>query len=77
MQKFALDHPGAGFDREDDLADEIGAEPNMDAYESLYRPRMTHTSLDPKDECDEDWRTKRIDVEGVQCATSTIWITSR
>ena len=66
MRKFALDHPGAGFDRENDLADEIGTEPNMDAYDSLYRPQMTHTSLDPQDECDEDWRTKRIDVEGVQ-----------
>jgi len=66
MRKFALDHPGAGFDRENDLADEIGTEPNMDAYESLYRPQVTHTPLDPKDECDEDWRTKRINVEGVQ-----------
>ncbi|QEG39332.1 hypothetical protein [Roseimaritima ulvae] len=65
MRKFALDHPGAGFDREDDLADQIGAEPNMEAYDSLCRPPVPHTPIVQSDADEEDWRTKRIIIEGV------------
>lgn len=65
MQQFALDNPGAGFDQVDGLADEIGAEPNMDAYKELYRPPIEHSVMERDPENDQDWRLKRILVNGV------------
>lgn len=65
MRKFALDHPGAGFDPEDDLAHEIGAEPNMDAFTELYTPPIQHSAIEKNFEIDEDWRLKQILVNDV------------
>ncbi|PAY18967.1 hypothetical protein CKO51_13500 [Rhodopirellula sp. SM50] len=66
MRKFASEYPRAGFDAEDDLAEQIGAEPNMEAYDSLYQPQVPYTPIeaDPKD--DDDWRTKKITIDGVR-----------
>ncbi|QDV45288.1 hypothetical protein Enr13x_51640 [Stieleria neptunia] len=65
MRKFSLEHPGAGLDREDDLADEIGAEPNMEAYDALYKPPVPHSPVDQDPENEDGWRTKKVTIEGV------------
>lgn len=65
MRKFALDHPNAHFDREDDLANDLGAEPNMEAYASLYAPAISHSPIERDLDNDDDWRTKKLTIEGV------------
>lgn len=65
MRRFAIEHPRSGLDREDDLADEIGTEPDMEAYASLYTPTVSHSPIDPDPENDDDWREKRITIDGV------------
>ena len=80
MRRFALQHPHAGLDREDDLADEIGAEPNMDAFGALYSPPVPHSPIAQDPENEDEWRTTKITVDGVllryaddmDCLTVTI-----
>jgi hypothetical protein len=48
-----------------DLAADLGGEPNMDAYLSLYQPAIPHQAVEGDVECDNDWRTTRIMLDGV------------
>ena len=66
MRKLAIEHPGAGFDREDDLAAEIGVEPNMEVYAALYTPPIPHSPIEQEPENEDDWRTKKMVIEGVR-----------
>lgn len=65
MRKFALDHPGAGFDPEETLGEEIGGEPDMDAFNNLYTPLVEHTPIERDPENEDDWRANRIMIDGV------------
>lgn len=65
MRKFDMDYPHFGFAREDNLAGEIGAEPNMEVFQTLYTPPLDHSPVTPDPEDPEDWRTKKILVDGV------------
>ena len=63
--QFHRQYPEIGPSGESELAAELGAEPNMAAFESLYTPGIRHEIVqrDPEDE--NDWRSNRIIVDGV------------
>ena len=65
MRRFALEYPRAGVDREDDLAEQIGGEPNMDAFNALYNPPVIHSTVQRDPEEEGDWRAMRILVDDV------------
>lgn len=60
MRKFALEYPRAGVDREDELAEQIGGEPNMDAFNGLYHPPIDHSMVERNPDDDSDWRAIRV-----------------
>ncbi|OYP33082.1 hypothetical protein [Rhodopirellula sp. MGV] len=66
MRSFAFNHPGVGFDQFDELAEELGAEPNMEAFGELYRPPVPFQAMKKSASDDDDeWRTTRINVDGL------------
>lgn len=65
MRRFALEYPRAGVDQEDDLAEQIGGEPNMDAFNSLYNPPVDHLTVERDPDEEGDWRAMRILVDDV------------
>lgn len=65
MRKFALEYPRANLNREDDLAEEIGGVPNMDAFNRLYNPPVNHSTVERNADEEGDWRTNRILVDDV------------
>lgn len=65
MRKLGLKYPRADLDREDDLAEEIGGVPNMDAFNRLYHPPVDHSTVERNADDEGEWRTKRILVDDV------------
>ncbi len=63
--EFHQQFPGIGGHDEYSLASELGAEPNMAAFQSLYTPSIEHEVVSPNPENNNDWRSKRIFVRGV------------
>jgi hypothetical protein len=63
--EFHQQFPGIGGHDEDSLASELGAEPNMAAFQSLYTPSIKHEVVSLNPESDNAWRSRRILMRGV------------
>ncbi len=65
MLKFYQQFPKMSDDDGDDLASELGGEPNLPAFLSLYVPKVKHEAIQKDPENDDDWQSARILVNGV------------
>lgn len=65
MKRFSSQMPDADFGDDDDLAEQIGGEPDMEAFNGLYRPPVNHATIEPDPENDDEWKAKRIQVDDV------------
>lgn len=64
--ELSLRHPEAEFGAPSDLASELGAAPNLEAFKSLYRPSISHELIEGDLENDDAWRTTQLIVDGVK-----------
>jgi hypothetical protein len=53
------------FDERAKLAAELGAEPDLETFQSLHSPSIAHRPVAKESNEDGDWREKRITVDGV------------
>lgn len=63
-------HPEKHSQRSNELAAELGTQPNMDVYKVLFRPSIKHEAVSkdaPGDDedGDGDWRTTKVRIDGV------------
>jgi hypothetical protein len=63
--EFKQNHPEFGGD-ETELAEELGAPPNLEAYQSLYTPSLPHQLIEKDWESEDDWRTTTLMIDAVK-----------
>ncbi len=63
---FERQFPETGTGAVQEIESEIGTQPNLPAFQSLFKPSMENRELESQADDDNDWRTTRICIDGIQ-----------
>lgn len=62
--QLSLEHPEIGLNGGMDLSEELGADPDMESYRSLFTPPLAHSPVGQSAD-GEDWKTHRICIDEI------------